>query len=257
MSAVGKVMWVGRAAVFLVGLAVILALVFGVASRAMGANGESLIIGNGLADTVKNIATFPTKLTMQGIKGGPALQVTQQSSNFNASGVGVTVPTGKAPLKVNADAGKATNLDADKLDGMDSAQFVQGSGKIHRYGPVIVSANGPLQELIVVGPFLIRAECGNAGTSTPTITQLMVDEAARPYSVARHTNTGFHSAPNRTEDRQDLMRNISTSVMDTTVGSVVSLAGEDRQITFSLYQHRITDPTSGAVSCTFGGYVEE
>ena len=93
----GKVMWLGRATVFLIGLAVILALVFGVASRASGANGENLIIGNGLRDTVKNIATLPTKLTMQGTRTGPALQVTQQSTNSRASGVGDTVPAGRNP----------------------------------------------------------------------------------------------------------------------------------------------------------------
>src|SRR5829696_4814010 len=104
-----KVMWVGRATVFLVGLAVILALVVGLASTALAANGANFIIGNGLSDTVKNIATLPTKLTMQGTSGGPALQVTQQSTNSGASGVGVTVPSGKAPIKVNSTAGKATN----------------------------------------------------------------------------------------------------------------------------------------------------
>jgi hypothetical protein len=40
-TAASKVMWVGRATVFLVGLSVILALVFGVATTAMGANGQS------------------------------------------------------------------------------------------------------------------------------------------------------------------------------------------------------------------------
>jgi hypothetical protein len=118
-----KVMWVGRAPVFLVGLSVIVALVLGVASRALGANGDTFIIGNGLSDTVKNIATLPTKLTMQGTGSGPALQVTQQSTNTGASGIGVTVPSGKAPLRVNSSAGKATNLNADKLDGQDSAAF--------------------------------------------------------------------------------------------------------------------------------------
>lgn len=35
-----KVTWAGRATVFLAGLAVVLALVFGVATTAMGANGD-------------------------------------------------------------------------------------------------------------------------------------------------------------------------------------------------------------------------
>ena len=39
-SVVKKVMWVGRARVFFVGLAVILALVLGVASTALGADGN-------------------------------------------------------------------------------------------------------------------------------------------------------------------------------------------------------------------------
>jgi hypothetical protein len=92
-STVSKVMWVGRATVFLVGLSVILAMVVGLASSALAANGQNFIIGNGLSDTVKNIATLPTKLTMQGTATGSALQVTQQSTNSGASGVGVTVPS--------------------------------------------------------------------------------------------------------------------------------------------------------------------
>jgi hypothetical protein len=43
-STVSKVMWVGRATVFMVGIAVILALVFGVASAAFGANNQSFIL---------------------------------------------------------------------------------------------------------------------------------------------------------------------------------------------------------------------
>jgi hypothetical protein len=39
-STPGKVMWPGRATVFLVGLAVIPALEFGVASEVLGANGD-------------------------------------------------------------------------------------------------------------------------------------------------------------------------------------------------------------------------
>jgi hypothetical protein len=38
-SAAGKVMWLGRATVFLVSLAVILALVFGVATTALAGTG--------------------------------------------------------------------------------------------------------------------------------------------------------------------------------------------------------------------------
>jgi hypothetical protein len=115
-SALGKVMWLGRATVFVVGLAVILALVVGVASAAFGANGANFIRGNGINDTTKNIATLTSRLTMNGTASAPGLQVTQQSTGTGASGVGITVPTGKAPIKVSSGAGKATNLNADQVD---------------------------------------------------------------------------------------------------------------------------------------------
>jgi hypothetical protein len=44
MGMVEKVMWVGRATVFLVGLAVIVAVVFWVGSRALGSNGQPFML---------------------------------------------------------------------------------------------------------------------------------------------------------------------------------------------------------------------
>lgn len=43
-SVIGKVIWIGRARVFLFGLTVVLAILFGAASTALGANGNSLIL---------------------------------------------------------------------------------------------------------------------------------------------------------------------------------------------------------------------
>ncbi len=106
-SAVGKVMWVGRATVFLVGLAVILALVFGVASTAMGSNGQAFLLGK------KNLANGISTLVKQG--PGPALSL--------------VVRADQPPLVVNASAGKAANLDSDKLDGVDSTGFLRSDGK--------------------------------------------------------------------------------------------------------------------------------
>jgi hypothetical protein len=106
-TAASKVMWVGRATVFLVGLSVILALVFGIATTAMGANGNPFLLGK------KNVATAVSTLVREG--PGPALKVV----------VGANQP----PLTVNASAGKATNLNSDKVDGFEGASFVQGGGK--------------------------------------------------------------------------------------------------------------------------------
>lgn len=107
-SAASKVMWLGRATVFLVGLAVVLALVFGVASTAFGANGNPFLLGK------RNVASAVSTLVKQG--PGPALSL--------------VVRSGQPPLKVNASAGKATNLNADKLEGKSSEGFYAAGSKV-------------------------------------------------------------------------------------------------------------------------------
>ena len=77
-----KVVWVGRATVSLIGLAVILALVLGVASTALGAaDGRPLLLGN------PNVATKVSTLVKSG--AGPALDLRVGSG---------------APLRVNSQA---------------------------------------------------------------------------------------------------------------------------------------------------------
>jgi hypothetical protein len=100
-SAASKVMWVGRATVFLMGLAVILAVVFGATSTALGADGDFFQVGrNNLADSV-------SKLTKSGT--GPALDLRVDSG---------------PPLRVNPDR-RVINLNADKLDGKDASEIVE------------------------------------------------------------------------------------------------------------------------------------
>ena len=121
-SAAGKVMWVGRATVFLVGLAVILALVFGVAATAMGANGKPFILGK-----ASNAATKVTGLVGR-VAAGEAL-VVKNPSGGSALGLSVGDPLADpasktvAPMKVDSQA-KVGNLNADQLDGKDSTDFL-------------------------------------------------------------------------------------------------------------------------------------
>ena len=103
-NAASKVMWVGRATVFVVGLAVIVALVLGAATAAFGANGDVFRIGQ------SNFASAVSVLDKSG--AGPALSLLVDSG---------------PPLAVNSQ-GKVANLNADKLDGLDSAQLGGLSG---------------------------------------------------------------------------------------------------------------------------------
>lgn len=58
--------------------------------------------------------------TLTGKAGSSNLQLTNTGSG---PALGLTVGSGKAPLVVNAKAGKATNLNADKLDGLNSTDL--------------------------------------------------------------------------------------------------------------------------------------
>src|SRR3712207_8561335 len=68
-------MWVGRATVFMVGLAVTLALILGVASSALGADGKPFLLGK------RNVATAVSTLVKKGV--GPALD--RKSTRLNSS----------------------------------------------------------------------------------------------------------------------------------------------------------------------------
>ena len=109
-SAVSKVVWMARATTVVVGVAIMLGLIFGVATSAFGANGGNFILGS-----LNNTATAITKLTGT-VGGGPALQVSNPSTVTGSTALDLQVATGKAPMKVNS-ATKVANLNSDQVDG--------------------------------------------------------------------------------------------------------------------------------------------
>src|SRR5215211_9444213 len=114
-------MWVGRATVFLVGLSVILALALGVASMALGANGNPWILGQG------NVATAITSLGgAAGVDGGPMLRITNNDAATNDTALSLNVQSGEAPMTVDSST-KVANLNADQLDGKDQSTFADVS----------------------------------------------------------------------------------------------------------------------------------
>jgi len=149
-STVSKIMWVGRATVFMVGLAVVLALVFGVATAALGTPVSTFKLGQ--INTSKAIST------LVGAVPGSNLKIENTGTGANATALELKVDEGNAPLAVNADAGKATNLDADKLDGQDSTvigrelwAFIGPSGNVIREHGVIVGST----QRVTTGQYLV------------------------------------------------------------------------------------------------------
>ncbi len=121
-KAAHKALWLAKGAALFGGLAVTLALVFGVATAALAAvPGDPFRLGQ--SNTISNALT-----TLVGSNDGAAmLKVDNDSSAGGSRALDLRVEPGKQPINVNADAGKATNLDADELDGKDSSAFLQRS----------------------------------------------------------------------------------------------------------------------------------
>jgi hypothetical protein len=115
-SVTSKVMWVGRATVFLVGLAVILALTVGVVSTALAGNGVGADFNLGKTNTVNAVSK------LVGSVAGPNLLIDNNSTNTAATALDLQVEAGKAPMKVNSQT-KVANLNADTVDGVDSTGF--------------------------------------------------------------------------------------------------------------------------------------
>jgi hypothetical protein len=130
-SAIGKVMWVGRATVFLVGLSMILAVVLGVATMAFAANGGAWRLGR------NNVATAITRLGGMAGVDGPMLRLTNNNAATNDTALDLKVQSGEPPMTVNSSA-KVANLNSDQLDGKDSDQFAT------RLYALIQGSNGSL-----------------------------------------------------------------------------------------------------------------
>lgn len=115
---VSKAMRVGRTAVFLVGLAVILAAVFGVASEAVAAK-KVPSLKRGVVNAVTSVTT------LAGTLADPILRL---DNNGEGPALDLQVEPDGAPLTANPEAGTATGLSADELDGEDSTDFVSADG---------------------------------------------------------------------------------------------------------------------------------
>src|SRR5215210_461748 len=121
-----KVAWVGRTASMVFGLALVLALIFGVASMAFGASGDNFILGS-----LNNTATALTRLT--GNVNGAAMQVQNTNAGTNDTALNLTVDPGEAPMRVNSDR-MVANLNADKVDGKNLSEF--NVHTFNRVGPL-------------------------------------------------------------------------------------------------------------------------
>lgn len=157
---------VGRTAVSLAGLAMILALAVGMASTALAGTGAGSRFDLGKTNAVNTV----TKLV--GSVAGPSLQVDNNSGGSGATALDLRVEPGKAPLKVDSDV-KVANLNADRVDGKDSSQFVQD-------GAPAVFASGQIRS-----DGSIRSSVGAVGAATHSQTGFYCIAFSEPVELER------------------------------------------------------------------------
>jgi hypothetical protein len=126
----------------------LLSLFLALAGAGMAATGGNFILGQA------NSATSTTSLSAP--IGGRALQVSNTSTSAGATPLGLTAAPGHAPFSVNTST-KVANLNADKLDGFDSAYFLPGT-TVRRFGPVKLST-GTVTGLLTIGQLTFVGEC--------------------------------------------------------------------------------------------------
>src|SRR5919202_6814708 len=105
-----KVMWVGRATVFLVGLGVVLAVVLGLASAALAGTGVGAAFNLGKTNTVNRLSQ------LVGSTDNAMLRLDNNNAGTGATALNLQVEAGRAPMKVNSTT-KVDGLNADQLDG--------------------------------------------------------------------------------------------------------------------------------------------
>ena len=114
-SAASKAIRLGKAPVFAVGLAVVLAVVLGVSTKALAGTGVGAAFNLGQANSVDALSK---------LVGSTTNSLLRIDNDGTGSALQLFVEPGRPPLTVSADAGKAVNLSADELDNRDSSAFL-------------------------------------------------------------------------------------------------------------------------------------
>src|SRR5215213_2673014 len=114
------VMWVGKATVFLVGLAVMLVLVLSVSSSALAGTGVGATFDLGKKNTVNQLSQ------LVGSPDTAMLRIDNNNAGTNATALDLRVEAGVAPMKVNSST-QVSNLNADLVDGRSASAFVANS----------------------------------------------------------------------------------------------------------------------------------
>jgi hypothetical protein len=186
---------------------------------------------------------------------GPALRVTNTNTATGATALGLNVASGHVPFTVNSGA-KVANLNADKLDGMDSTGFLAAS-KVRRVGPVTVtlapgSANGA--DIATVGHFRFFGACARSSPNDQV--QMIIISDVDHSSFASTTQAVAGGDKSAADMNATGGFNVAIANPPAGSGNVNSVSGsaigpDGQEVFFNLYQGINARNQLG--QCMFGG----
>jgi hypothetical protein len=112
-----RIWWLGRGTATMMGVAVMLALAVGLTSTALAGTGIGARFDLGKTNTVNAVSKLVSNVA------GASLLIDNNSANASATALDLRVEPGKAPMRVNPEAGTATDLSADELDGNNADEI--------------------------------------------------------------------------------------------------------------------------------------
>jgi hypothetical protein len=119
-NTIKNVTWMARTTTTIVGLAIMLALVMGVATTALAGTGIGATFNLGKDNSVNAVSR------LVGSVAGPSVQIDNNSTGTGATALDLQVEPGKDPLKVNSSA-EVENLNVDQVDGQSASEFLERS----------------------------------------------------------------------------------------------------------------------------------
>jgi hypothetical protein len=188
---------------------------------------------------------------------GPLLTLANQSTSANATPLSLIASANHAPLKVNS-AVKIANLNADKIDGLDSTVFAQGPARsrtVHAY--IATGTTG--YELAAYGSLHFLANCVESGGNQSVELMLGTSAAHASYAGVAGSDSGaaYYGVAD-TGLMQDLVyalgyktEAIGTPVSVPALGTVVS--PDERIVQYSLLGTKGSAHHGGTGGCHIVG----
>lgn len=187
-SALSKVLWVGRTASVAFGLALVVALVLGVTTVALAAvPGDPFKLGR------INAVNAMTQLV-----GTTDFVMLKVDNNGTGSALGLEVEPGEPPMRVNS-AKKVPNLNADKLDGLESARLAGTGDSAYRGGSSVCGFGGaPFTSTLPVSVdkeslLFTTARAGVQANGNANSSTLMNVDLRNAENTSTLASTGFSS----------------------------------------------------------------